>query len=58
MITITKVKGTATYQLIEDGEVIAKGDKKKMQRKMNQLMRERGEITSRSQERRIAIQSE
>lgn len=42
-ITVTKVKGTSTYQLIEDGVVLAKGDKKKMTRKMNQLKRERGE---------------
>lgn len=42
-ITVTKVKGTSTYQLIEDGVVLAKGDKKKMIRKMNQLKRERGE---------------
>ena len=43
-ITITKVKGTSTYQLIEDGVVLAKGDKKKMTRKANQYKRERGEI--------------
>ena len=43
MIKIDKIKGTSTYQLVVDGQVVAKGDKKKMQRKANQIKRERGE---------------
>jgi len=43
IISIEKVRGTSTYQLIVDGEVVAKGDKKKITRKANQYKRERGE---------------
>ena len=39
-IVVEKIKGTSTYQLIVDGEILAKGDKKKMVRKANQLKRE------------------
>lgn len=41
-VVVEKVKGTSTYQLIVDGEVLAKGDKKKMTRKANQYKREKG----------------
>lgn len=40
-ISVDKIKGTSTYQLVVDGKVVAKGDKKKMNRKANQLKRER-----------------
>lgn len=43
MVKVEKVKGTSTYQLIVDGEVVAKGDKKKMTRRANQINRQRGE---------------
>lgn len=43
IVSIEKVRGTSTYQLIVDGEVVAKGDKKKITRKANQYKRERGE---------------
>ena len=43
IISIEKIRGTSTYQLIVDGEVVAKGDKKKITRKANQYKRERGE---------------
>ena len=45
MITIEKIKGTSTYQLIVDGKVVAKGEKKKMNRKAN-LEERRREVLS------------
>ena len=40
MLRVEKIKGTSTYVLMDDDKVLAKGDKKKMNRKLKQLQRE------------------
>lgn len=40
MLTVEKIKGTSTYVLKDGDKVIAKGDKKKMNRKLKQMQQE------------------